>query len=62
MVKGGALAEVVKQSEAKAEEGDVDASMAAAAKAERLKEEHDQNLVTMTVRRRTPRSSNCPHD
>ncbi len=53
---------MVKQSEAKAEEGDVDASMAAAAKAERLKEEHDQNLVTMTVRRRTPRSSNCLHD
>ena len=43
-------AETVKESETKAEEGDVDASMAAAARAERLKEEHDQTLVTLTVR------------
>mmetsp|Transcript_19356 Transcript_19356/g.58498 ORF Transcript_19356/g.58498 Transcript_19356/m.58498 type:complete len:361 (-) Transcript_19356:1452-2534(-) len=41
--------EMVKESEARAEDGDVDASMAAAAKAEKLKEEHDQNLVTMTA-------------
>jgi hypothetical protein len=42
-------AELVEQSEQLAEAGDVDASMARASRAEKLKEEHDQTLVTLTV-------------
>lgn len=41
--------ELVEQSEQLAEAGDVDASMARASRAEKLKEEHDQTLVTLTA-------------